>query len=300
MANNNTRAFHENADTAGRRSLDHFVISVKDMESAGANYEHLGFHVLPTARHIELGSCNRIIQFESTYIELIGDLDKSRAVHGEKMLKRFSAGEGLSIVSLTSADLERDRMRLVEEGYTPEPVVSARREIRMPDGSNDQTDSSCFYHWRIGKEYLSLFYSVHNKPATIFVPEYYNRHPNTASAITGIVYISEDPLADVNYFKTMFRFEPGSATSEAVHFETPRGETLDIVSPGFYTQMRPHAGSVELGKLSGFPIELSVKVASLEKCERVLSANAVSRQRLGNTLFVGPASSNGVFIAFEE
>ncbi len=300
MIADSTQASLNVTESVDRRSLDHFVISVEDMEAAGANYERLGFHVLPVARHVELGSCNRVIQFQSTYIELIGDLDKAVAIHGDRMLKRFSVGEGLSIVSLTSMDLEQDRTWLLREGYTPAPVVNARRQIQMPDGSDSETDSSCFYHWRDGKEYLSLFYSAHNKPETIFVPAYYNHHPNTAAAITGIVYLSRDPLADVDYFKAMFRFEPDSATSESARFETPRGEVLEIVSPERFAGMRPHVGVVETGGLPGFPVELSVKVASLEQCARTLSTNAVAYRQLDRMLYVDSAWSNGVFMAFYE
>ena len=287
-------------ETAGARSLDHFVVSVLDSESAGGNYEKLGFHVLPLMRHIELGSCNRVIQLKSTYLELIGDLHKAVGVHGDKMTKRFEVGEGLSIVSLTSDDLERDRDRLETFGLAPDPVISARRKIDMPDGSKNETDSSCFYVWRDGKEYLSLFYSAHSKPETIFIPGYYDIHPNTAQEITGIIYLSKDPAEDIGYFSEMFQANPSTSVNGHVQFVTPRKETLDIVTLEELDDLRPNTDWGDIDKLSGLPVSLSVKVESLEACHEVLSANGVESVPDDRTVSVDPSFCNGVLFVFHE
>src|ERR1700684_3277514 len=87
------------------RSLDHFVIAVCDVEAAGSAYERLGVHALPRARHIEIGTSNRVIQLRDTYLELVGDLEKSPPLLRDRMLPRFACGEGVAIVRLTSSDL---------------------------------------------------------------------------------------------------------------------------------------------------------------------------------------------------
>ena len=287
-------------DNTDIRSLDHLVVSVLDAEQAGANYEKLGFHVLPLMRHIEIGSCNRVIQFKSNYLELIGDLDKAVAVHGDRMLKRFDVGEGLSIVSLTATDLEKDRQMLQRDGLTPDPVISARRKIGMPDGSTNETNSSCFYIWRDNKEYLSLFYSAHYKPETIFVPGYYNHHPNGAKSVTGITYISQNPAGDVDYFKTMFRADPESVAVDSVKFVTPRGETFDIVSQDILETIHPNIDWSESSRLAGFPTSLDVGVGSLAACERVLTGNGIDFEREDRAVTVDPAYCNGVLFRFHE
>lgn len=286
--------------TSDVRSLDHFVVSVLDAEQAGANYEKLGFHVLPFMRHIELGSCNRVIQFKSTYLELIGDLDNAVHVHGNKMLKRFEVGEGLSIVSLSSENLDTDRERLQEDGFAPDAIVSARRKIDMPDGTANETDSSCFYVWRPDKEYLSLFYSAHYKPETIFVPEYYDNHPNTAKSVSGITYVSKAPSEDIDYFTAMFRSEPDKAEVDYVRFITPRGETLEIVAQDVLEKMQPGIDWSASTRLAGIPTGLSVKVDSLESCQRTLSINGVVSRRENGAISVDPAACNGVLFKFHE
>lgn len=283
-----------------KRSLDHFIVSVLDADAAGNNYKRLGYNVLPLMRHIELGTCNRIVQFASTYIELIGDLDKAVAVHGNRMLKRFDIGEGLSLVSLTSSDLEADSQYLEEAGLSPDPIISARRKIDMPNGQKDETDSSCFYVWRENKEYLSLFYSAHYRPETIFIPGYFDNHPNSAKAITEITYVSKAPADDVGYFSTMFRSEPAKVEEDCIRFDTPRGETLKIVTQDKLEVIYPNVDWSDSDRLAGFPVGFDVRVKSLKQCARVLSENSVGYQLQNAAVIVDPAQCNGVLYKFHE
>ena len=128
---------------AERRSLDHFVIATRDVEVAGAQYERLGFQVMPVMRHVEIGTCNRVFQLQDSFVELLGDIDRAPEYLREKLVDRFHCGEGLTLVSLTSADLPGDREILVAAGLKPEPIINARRKVRMPEGHFDETDSRC-------------------------------------------------------------------------------------------------------------------------------------------------------------
>ena len=97
--------------TTAPRGLDHLVIGVRDLDAAGAFYEELGFKVGARNRH-PWGTENRIVQFATSFIELIS-LGQSAAVapHGEGI---FSFGafvsdylatrEGLALLALATAD----------------------------------------------------------------------------------------------------------------------------------------------------------------------------------------------------
>ena len=130
------------------RSLDHFAHAVRNLSQAGRAFERLGFHLLPVARHVEIGSCNRVFQLRHTYYELVADLDLSIPLLRDKMMPRFQCGDGMAIVSLTSDDLPGDRAAIGAAGLTPDPIINARRAVPMPDGSVDETNSHCFYVWR--------------------------------------------------------------------------------------------------------------------------------------------------------
>lgn len=56
--------------TRARRRIDHVVVAVHHLDSAGAFYERLGFTVGVRNRH-PWGTENRLIQFGSSFIELV-------------------------------------------------------------------------------------------------------------------------------------------------------------------------------------------------------------------------------------
>ncbi len=129
------------------RPLDHVVVAVRDADVAGATYERLGFQVVPLMRHLELGCCNRVIQLQGSYIELLGDIDRSVPALRERLEPRLACGEGIVLSSLRSQDLESDRLKLLQSGARAGRYFSARRKVPMPDGSEVETDSRALYPW---------------------------------------------------------------------------------------------------------------------------------------------------------
>ena len=214
---------------AERRSLDHFVIATKDVEVAGTQYERLGFQVMPQMRHVEIGTCNRVFQLHDTYVELLGDIDRAPAHLRQKVVDRFNCGEGLTLVSLTSADLPGDREILAAAGLKPEPIINARRKVRMPEGHFDETDSRCVYTWN-AQPSMSLFLSQHHKPEVIW-SEAYQRHPNTATRITKLTYVAEDPEGLTGYLSAMLGSPPTHQGDGAVSYRTARGEIVELLTP---------------------------------------------------------------------
>ena len=56
----------------GRTEFDHAVVMVRDrLDALAPHFERQGFHLSDKAVH-NLGSCNRLIVLEGTYIELLG------------------------------------------------------------------------------------------------------------------------------------------------------------------------------------------------------------------------------------
>ncbi len=281
------------------RSLDHFVIAVKDANESGSRYERLGFQVLPLMRHIELGTCNRIVQLNDTYFELIADLDKSPPVLRERMLPRYVCGEGLAIVSLTSSDLEADLKTLEHFDPFPSPIVNARRKITMPGGDIDETDSRCIYFWRASRLYSMLFYSQHFKPHTIFVSAY-QRHPNGSLRIRKLTYMSVQPRRDLEYASTLVGAQAVRNDVDWVGLTTARGETLEYLSPERvqerYTTMAPTACPSQdvLG------VALTIEVSDLAHCRAVLERNGARFETLPKILRVPGAEASGVILDFVE
>ncbi|MCC7134643.1 MAG: VOC family protein [Gemmatimonadales bacterium] len=280
------------------RSLDHFAHAVRDLTHAGLAFERLGFHVLPVARHVEIGSCNRVFQLGHTYYEIVADLDRSLPLLRDRMLPRFQCGDGMAIVSLTSDDLPADRMAIAAQGLIPDPILNARRTVPMPDGGSDETNSHCFYVWREDRyRYLTLFLSHHYKPATIFVPAW-QRHPNGATDVVGLTYVADDPGAQVDYFATMFGARPTTATPDRVLFVTPRGERLEILDPAGLERRYGAAAPAWCGLLGGYGIGIEFAVEDLGRCRQVLISNGVPFEDHEGRLRVPAAAAAGMVVEF--
>ena len=282
---------------AERRSLDHFVIATKDVEVADAQYERLGFQVMPQMRHVEIGTCNRVFQLHDTYVELLGDIDRAPAHLRQKVVDRFNCGEGLTLVSLTSADLPGDREILAAAGLKPEPIINARRKVRMPEGHFDETDSRCVYTWN-AQPSMSLFLSQHHKPEVIWSAAY-QRHPNTATRITKLTYVAEDPEGLTGYLSAMLGSPPTHQGDGAVSYRTARGETVELLTPAklqanFGGEFQP------CSKLSAYGIGLEIAVADLAACCGILLRNGVPCIAAGRRMVVHPDAAAGTILEFVQ
>jgi hypothetical protein len=280
------------------RSLDHFAHAVRDLDAAGRAFERLGFHLLPVARHAELGSCNRVFQLGRTYYELVADLDRSLPLLRDRMMPRFQCGDGMAIVSLTSDDLPRDREAIVAAGLEADPILNARRPITLPDGRLDETDSHCFYVWRDApRRYLTLFLSHHYKPETIFVPAY-QLHRNGARRVTRLTYASADPSGDRDYFSTMLGAGPSRVGPSRIEFETPAGETIEILGPAELPNRFGPAAPAWCDRLAGYAIGIDFATDDLEACRAVLGANEVPAMAVGAKLLVPASFGAGMVVTF--
>jgi hypothetical protein len=278
-------------------SLDHFAISVLDVDAAGERLERLGFQTLPLMRHIELGTSNRIVQLHYTYLEVVGHFESAPPQLRDYMMPRYEVGEGLSIVSLTCEDLEAEHERMCRSPWPPSPIVSARRRVTQPDGSEDETDSRCFYVWRSGRLYSTLFFTVHRKPETIWAPAYM-RHPNTARRVRKLTYYSAEPQREADYVRTLLGTDPARDTPEWVVFHTPRGESIEFLDADKVRQSYADLAPPLAGDQPVMGIALTIEVHDPSSCMATLERNGVPFRAGEGMATVPAAHANGVVFEF--
>ena len=248
-------------------------------------------------RHVEIGTCNRVFQLHDTYVELLGDIDRAPEHLRQKVVDRFHCGEGLTLVSLTSADLPGDREILADAGLKPEPIINARRKVRMPEGHFDETDSRCVYTWN-AQPSMSLFLSQHYKPHVIWSAAY-QAHPNTATRITKLTYVAQDPASLTGYLSAMLGLPPLRQEDGAVSYRTKRGETVELLTPAklqaqFGGEFQPCT------KLAAYGIGLEIAVADLAACRGILSRNGVPCLAAGRRVVVHPDAAAGTILEFVQ
>jgi len=111
------------------KGVDHLVIVVKDLPQASADYERLGFTVVPGGKH-PVGSHNMLISFsDGSYLELIGFY---RDATDHRWWQPLQTGERLVDYCLQTDDLPGDTQKLRSAGVAiNDPVPWSRTR---PDG----------------------------------------------------------------------------------------------------------------------------------------------------------------------
>lgn len=280
------------------RSLDHFVSTVGDIETGAEMYRRLGFRVMPTMEHVEIGTSNAIVQFQHTYLELIGDFGFSRSDQINTMMGPWKVLDEYVYwqTSFTSSRLEDDRERLIAKGMQPEQILNAYRKVRKIGGGWDQTASRSMYCFNRANITGSLFISDHARPETIWMPGY-TCHPNTAQRVTGISYVARDPETDIAYYAAMLGGDPAVSSPDRVAFHTPRGEVFELLSPAAAAASLPGAHPLQYGcNVRGAAYTISVE--SLERCRLALRDGGVPATDTDDALHVAAPFAGGMAITF--
>jgi hypothetical protein len=283
---------------AEQRCLDHFVVVVRDLDSAAATYRKLGFQVTPPARHIELGSGNCIVHFADCYVELLCLNDALNSIR-DQYAARLGLGEGLAHAALRSEDLMRDHRKMHAQDFRPGAIRSARRALSLPDGSRTETASEFFYMWRPSNPYLSLFFVQHHKPETNFIPEY-ERHINGVNAVSRVVYMSTAPRHDVEYFERAIGAPAQCVRDESFSIVGVRGEVAEVLSE---SKARERYG-LELAVQACEPLQglggaLHFTVSSISTCCTQLAMLGIAYRPFGKGVIVAAALACGCALVFE-
>lgn len=277
------------------RTIDHYVAVVPDQEAGRAVFTRLGFHVRPTARHIDFGSSNAVVIFPQTYLELL------HLAHAREILKAQYAGRdlGLAHVSLWSDSLRDERARLEALGYAPGPEGNARRKVVLPDGTAGETDSSFLYNWASRNRFLSIFYSEHRRPAMNYI-EGYTDHPNGAVDLARVVGVSTQPGDDLGYYRDAWAQQPEAADDSGFAFRGARGEVMELRTPA---ALRARYGAlfdaVPGAAAGGVQVALHYRVRDREATREWLDGQGVPCVALSGGIAVAPGDAEGMILVFE-
>ena len=279
------------------KSIDHYVLMVHDLERARQAYLKLGFNVRPAARHIEFGSSNAVVILADTYLELI-DLGQAIPLLRDQYIDRFECGPGLAHVSLTAGSLADERTRLEAFGYMPGPEGNARRRVILPDGSEDETDSSFLYNWKTPHRFLSLFFSEHRKPDAIFIKGHTD-HGNGVTRLAGITCLSDDPSRDIGYYEQSYG-HAAEPLGGGFLMRGGRGDRMAVLDRGsVLDQFGGALGDLDTGRLGGFPVALHYAVADRNETRAYLDAAGVPLVDCKAGLTVPARAAEGCAIVFE-
>jgi catechol 2,3-dioxygenase-like lactoylglutathione lyase family enzyme len=221
-------------DSAHRR-IDHVVLAVLDLDATGEFYRRLGFQVGARNRH-PWGTENRLIQFRSSFIELITVGDPTATP--EHSDGQFSFGahvrdylrerEGFAMLSLDSDDAAADATLFAERGIGSFEPFFFERKGRRPDGSETHVAFSLAFAADPKVPAACFFVCQQHFPQNFWNPDF-QLHPNGAIEINAVCLASPAPETHATFLASFAGAFQSRTVGGALSFELKNGGHLNAV-----------------------------------------------------------------------
>ena len=271
------------------RRIDHLVIAVRNLDQAADVYRKLGFQVGTRNRH-PWETENRLIQFESSFIELITVGAGAQVMPHQP--RQFSFGafiqnflekrEGIAMMVLSSEDARADAALFREQGIGDfEPFWFSRKGVR-PDGSEVQVAFTlAFAHAPLAPD-LSFFVCQQHYPEN-FWNRQFQRHSNTATNIVEVTLAGDDPKRHQHFLTAFSGAVPHHRPDGGMAFRLDDGHIQIVPS---LAQNRSHSST----RLTS----LAVRVADLESAKRLIRREGLQFMDSNEYVVIAPNLLNGV------
>ena len=279
------------------RRIDHVVVAVHELDRTCDFYRDLGFCVGARNRH-PWGTENRLIQFASSFIELISIGDNAVAIqpHDEG---QFSFGafvqnylhkrEGLAMLALNSTDAKADAASFARKGIGNFAPFSFERRGQRPDGSDTHVAFSLVFAVDANAPDVAFFVCQQHFPDNFWNAEF-QQHANGAIGISGVTLTAFTPDTHTPFFEVFSGAAGEQAGVDKLLFRLDGGRIEVVRSEG------EGGGSLAAPLLTSF----SVRVGDLDRAAYQLQAAAIPFTVEGNRLTVPPHVAFGVEIVFES
>lgn len=247
--------------TASPRRIDHAVVAVHDLDAAGAFYGSLGFRVGARNRH-PWGTENRLIQFGSSFIELIA-LGPDAGAIPDHARGRFSFGafvrdflrerEGPAMLVLDSDDAEADAALFAREGIGSFEPFFFERKGRRPDGGEAGVAFTLAFAVDPRSPGAGFFVCQQHAPESFWNPAFQD-HPNGAGDVAALGLIAPDPPAHEAFLAAFSGGTASRRASGALSFALAQGRldvSADPSGPASPPGLRLRSVAVRLPALGG-------------------------------------------------
>jgi hypothetical protein len=270
------------------RGLDHIVVAVKDLESAGQAWSELGFTVTPENRH-SWGTANRLVQLDGFFVELLSVADRDLIFEASENVFSFGAfnrdflasREGASMLVLESADPQKDRDDFRKAGLKLYEPFSFERTANLSDGSKAQVAFDLTFVSDPLAPEIGYFTCCNRFPENFWKVSFQN-HANGASTVKAVYLVAGDPSDHHAFLGGFTGQREMRATSLGLELNTARG-TISVLTQSAYASL---VGAEEAGQIAG-PLP---QIAALEiGCRGLTERKTVPANKLnGLTLILSP------------
>lgn len=283
-----------------RRTIDHLVLCVRDLERAREAYRRFGFTLTPPGRH-PWGTMNSLVQLQGNFLEIL-------AVAEPGMIEapapgRFSFGafnetflrkrEGMSMLVFASTDARQDQAEFTARGLPTYAPFDFSRQASLPDGSTATVSFSLAFTGDPRMPEAGFFVCQQHAPQYFWKPDY-QRHANTALGVVEIVMMANDPAGLAEFFGKLV--EPDTVTlGERVLTVATEGGRISLLDATRLAERFPGTRLRDVLRKPYFA-GFSIAVADLAVAERELRGNGVVFERVRDCLQIGTEHAFGAVI----
>jgi hypothetical protein len=284
------------------RGIDHIVHVVRNLASASAAYERLGFQVGAENVH-PWGTRNRLVQVPGSYIELlslpepeISSNQTSRSYSFSNFNRDFLAecGEGFSFLALQSNDPKAEKAAFDKAGFGGIEVLDFSRKGKRADGSETEVTFTLTFARDPASPHAGFFACLHKTPERVWFPEL-QRHKNGVTKISAAVFVAENPTDHHIFLEAVTGARDIHSSSLGLRIETPLGQILIYDPRGFsdaFGVLPPDEEGMRLAAIV-------FAVPNLDDVKRHFEDGDLTASEMHNRLVVGPPAACGVVMAFE-
>lgn len=280
-------------------NINHVGMAVRDIAVTVDRYEAMGFQLTPYSPHSAawkpgdpvqpLGSGNRCVMFESTYLEILASENRAKqAARIENFLKHH---QGAHIVCFDCKDTDTVDRRLRGLGYETSGVIALQRDIDTPEGVRTaKFVRSQFAPKNSPEGYIQA--STHLTPEYIYQPRFI-RHPNGSFELFETVLVSDDLLAFEKRYRDYLGIAP-ERDGVALRFQLPGGTVLTIVD------VRGAAAMLPGGLLPPIPgiAAVGFRTRELAALRDQLKSNGFTVIEIGERILIPAEEASGVAVLF--
>jgi catechol 2,3-dioxygenase-like lactoylglutathione lyase family enzyme len=281
-------------------NVNHVGMAVRDLESAVAIFERMGFQLTPYSPHSgawkpneavrSFGSGNRCIMFEHDYLEILGSENPQQ--QSPRIAGFLARHQGGHIICFNSEDIHAVDRRLQAAGVTTSGVIPLQREISTAEGVR----TAKFERVQFGPDASPEGYiqaARHLTPQYIYQPRYIE-HPNGCTQLSETILVVDDLERYAEKYKRYLEL-PAKREDDTVTFTFALGSRLRIVSARGAPTWLPSSLLPPYPSVAG----VAFRAKALQGIRRRLVDQGFAFSEANGRLIVPAEQASGLAIVFE-
>jgi hypothetical protein len=220
--------------TADISNINHVGVAVRDLVATATRYETMGFALTPYSPHSAawkpgdpvqpLGSGNRCVMFDNTYLEILASENPQRPA--ARISNFLDHHQGAHIICFDCGDCDFVDKRVRGLGIETSGVIAPQREIDTPAGMRTAKFERTQFDPKSSPEgYVQA--SRHLTPQYIYQPRY-TRHPNGCFQLLETILVTDDLAAFERKYRNYIGAVP-AREAKTVRFRLALGTILTII-----------------------------------------------------------------------